>query len=247
MEAESGKWTSKTLKRGDDLVVELDGGMHVRAIVMMTGGWSRGPKVGYAAEGPTQYNPKTGEHRAMMGGGGPWVAIATCKLPDLHKMEQAKKLPDDETLYTDWRPNFVTGNAVVRTFASYVEQETQWMKDRAERRADAKTKEKLLNAAVVSIYEAFAPGMGEHLLKKAKDSYTAKLEVLAQLGMVYYGNDFEFRDEGILRLAQMIQPAVSGPRLDVVLNQLRADNAALRARMEAAEEKVAALRFIVNS
>jgi hypothetical protein len=245
------KWSSKNMSVGQQFVAEMQDGVYYRAVVMLNGGWTKGEEVSWTDQVPKRTHLKRSTCDRMVRGSGQYVAVALARVVETWTLEETKHDPSDERLYTDWRPNFITGKAVVRTWEEHVAQQRVALKKRREDRRERRQQKALANAAAACVIEMLSPGNSGVVIQKSALGYSNASEARNIYGVSWLDDELRVSRDGLLRLASRVANSSSETEgattdLTALLRHLQQENNALRARVETAEEKVNALRFILN-
>jgi hypothetical protein len=228
--ADTFSYSAKTARVGDEVVLEINGDTY-RAVVMLAGGWTRSDRwENHRPEGPAYFHEKRSMWCAMIRGGGSWIAFAA--QPIFYGVN-----PDVES--KNWSPMFATAGRVFNTWEAHKQHlRVQYQRNKDYQREHElrdKTTKALMRHIVFAMYGAQE---GEVVYENARG--------FARPGEVdITGDKLAIRGAALEKLAEAVHRNGSSPMVEQ-LQQQQAQILELTKKLELADEKISALKFILN-
>ncbi len=222
-------FSAKTARVGDEVVLDINGDAY-RAVVMLNGGWTRSERwTSQRPAGPAYWHAKREMWCEMIRGSGSWVAFAVTPLT-------YGADPDIEP--TRWGPMFATAGRVTNMWAAHKQHlRAQYQRNKETQRAyemKRATVESMMRHIIDAMYGATE---GKAVYENARSFAKHEVDIT--------GDTLRINGSALSKLAEAVHRNGSSP-LVTQLQQQQAQILELTKRLETADEKINALKFILN-
>lgn len=237
----SAQFSARSVTAGQRFLVEL-GGVYYCGVVVYDGGWRSDDENLASPVGLCRYSSRHSSyrsmHRALNGG---WVAMG------LHRLSSAATVADlEDSRMKSWRPEFVRQTNIVRAWDEHVAEKRKVAADMADRARREKVERDTRHAAVRAIVSKMHGAQGADQFMRNCDNGNSYANA-DKFGLRYDGDRLMVTTtEMLTALAAFVTGSDATAVVGDVVERLTRENSELRRRMETAEEKVNALRFILN-